>query len=85
MKNEEKNRAVENEVFELCEKTLNDELSKEELERLEALVIEHACARKLYVEYMHQHAGLYWQHASESEAFSLASLVAESHCQREQG
>ncbi|NOX99002.1 MAG: FecR domain-containing protein, partial [Verrucomicrobia bacterium] len=77
MKNAKEERAIENELFELCEKTLNDELSIGDLERLEALVVEHCWARKLYVEYMHQHAGLYWQHTNDSEAFSLASLVSE--------
>ena len=78
MKEEEKNQALENEVFELCEKNLNDELSVAELERLEILVVDHAWVRKIYVEYMHQHAGLYWQHTSENDVFSLASLVSES-------
>ncbi len=77
MKNVDAERASEDELFELCEKTLNDELGAEELERLEVLVVNHGWAKKLYVEYMHQHAGLYWQHTNDSEAFSLDSLVSE--------
>ena len=73
-----KDETIENEVFELCEKALNDELSAENLERLESLVVEHVRARKIYVEYMHQHAGLYWQHAGDSESFSVTSLVTGS-------
>lgn len=78
MSREKNDQAEEDEILGLCEKTLNGELGDAELERLESLVIENARARSTYVEYMHQHAGLHWQHAGEDEgAFSLASLESE--------
>ncbi len=77
MKSEEENTVIKEEVFELCEKTLNGELCEEGLLRLETLVVGNGQARKFYVEYMHQHAGLYWQHADEGVAFALNSLVSE--------
>lgn len=77
MMSDEIDPAVKNEVFELCEKALNDELKTGDLQRLEVLVIGDVGARNIYVEYMHQHAGLYWQHTAEGEAFPLTALVAE--------
>jgi hypothetical protein len=44
----------------LCEAAIEGRLTAEQLRRLEQLVIEHAGARRLYVEYLHQHAGLRW-------------------------
>jgi hypothetical protein len=78
MNGENLDRVEGDEVFGLCEKTLNGELSDTELKCLETLVIENAWARRMYVEYMHQHAGLHWQHAGEEGgAFSLATLESQ--------
>ncbi|MFK5921948.1 MAG: DNRLRE domain-containing protein [Verrucomicrobiota bacterium] len=76
MMSDEQKVAVKEELFELCEKMLSEELNGEQLKRLEELVVTDGRMRKLYVEYMHQHAGLYWQHAGESEALALNSLIA---------
>ena len=44
----------------LCDAAIEGRLTAEELRRLEQLVLENPDARRLYVEYMHQHAGLRW-------------------------
>jgi ferric-dicitrate binding protein FerR (iron transport regulator) len=44
----------------LCEAAIEERLTPEQLQRLEQLVLEHPEARRLYVEYLHQHASLRW-------------------------
>jgi ferric-dicitrate binding protein FerR (iron transport regulator) len=44
----------------LCEAAIEGRLSADQLRRLEQLVLEHPAARRLYVEYLHQHASLRW-------------------------
>src|SRR5262249_9808795 len=47
----------------LCEAAIEGRLTAEQLRRLEQLVLEHAEARRLYVEYVQQHASLRWSAA----------------------
>jgi ferric-dicitrate binding protein FerR (iron transport regulator) len=44
----------------LCDAAIEGRLTADQLRRLEQLVIEQPQARRLYVEYLHQHAGLRW-------------------------
>jgi hypothetical protein len=48
------------ELYTLCEAAIEGRLTPEEHQRLEALVLGNAEARRLYVEYLHQHASLRW-------------------------
>jgi ferric-dicitrate binding protein FerR (iron transport regulator) len=48
------------ELYPLCEAAIEGRLTPEQHTRLEALVLGHAEARRLYVEYTHQHASLRW-------------------------
>jgi ferric-dicitrate binding protein FerR (iron transport regulator) len=48
------------ELYALCEAAIEGRLTQEEHQRLEALVLGDAEARRLYVEYLHQHASLRW-------------------------
>jgi hypothetical protein len=48
------------ELHPLCEAALEGRLTPEQHARLEQLVLENAEARRLYVEYLHQHASLRW-------------------------
>jgi ferric-dicitrate binding protein FerR (iron transport regulator) len=48
------------ELYLLCDAAIEGRLTAEERDRLEALVLGNPEARRLYVEYMHQHASLRW-------------------------
>jgi hypothetical protein len=50
----------------LCEAAIEGRLTADELRRLEQLVLDDATARRLYVEYVHQHASLRWSVAEPS-------------------
>jgi hypothetical protein len=62
------------ELLALCERLIEGTLSAEEHARLERLVLGSAEARRLYVEYMHQHAALRWQGGALAGA-PLADVV----------
>jgi hypothetical protein len=59
------------ELHDLCEAAIEGRLTPDRRNRLEQLVLEDAAARRLYVEYLHQHACLRW---SVAEPGFLASL-----------
>ena len=54
------------ELHPLCEAAIEERLTPEQAERLEQLVLGNAEARRLYVEYLHQHASLRWSVAEPS-------------------
>src|SRR5688572_1613921 len=65
------------ELFELCEQRLEGTLSRHGAARLEQLVGENPEIRRAYVEYLHQHANLYWCVGAQG-AFSVAALERQA-------
>jgi hypothetical protein len=59
------------ELYPLCNAAVEGRLTAEEHQRLEALVLGDSEARRLYVEYLHQHASLRWS-AAEPGLLPLA-------------
>jgi ferric-dicitrate binding protein FerR (iron transport regulator) len=65
------------EVLDLCEQRIEGRLTQESAARLEKLVRENSEARRACVEYLHQHASLFWNVGSQSD-FSIEALERAS-------
>lgn len=71
----EKNEALILELHDLITARLNEDISREQVERLEYLVINDPVARKLYVKYMQDTVSLQWWAQSSSNCDSETSAL----------